>query len=104
MGLVCCKVDHALFYSWFTSSPHPLIPITLNSDDLVIFMPIHIDDGLVVTNSLPLYQWVLAEMNKQIKVNDLGTASLYLGIRIDHDCPSRHLWLSQKYVITVKTH
>ena len=62
-----------------------------NGDDLVIFMPVHVDDGLVATNSLPLYLWVLGEMNKHFKVNDLGVASLYLGICITRDHPNRKL-------------
>ena len=102
IGLICCEVDHALFYGHFTSSPHLSIPMLTSGNDLVVFMPVHvmIDDGLVATNSLPLHQWILGEINKIIEVNDLGAASLYLGICINQDCPKHKLWLSQKHVIT----
>ena len=63
-------------------------------------MPVHVDDGLVATNLLPLYQWVLGEMNKVIKVNDLGAALLYLGIHIDQNCPKCKLGLFQRHVVT----
>jgi len=72
----------------------------MTGEDLVIFMPVHVDDSLVATNSLLLYQWMLDKMNQVIEVNNLGAASLYLGIRIDRDCPTRKLWLSQKHVVT----
>ena len=71
-----------------------------NSEDLVIFMLVHIDDSLVATNSLSLYKWILHEMNKHFEVNDLDAASLYLGIRITRDCRTRKLWLSQRHFIT----
>ena len=100
IGLMHCEVDHVLFYGCWSTSPDLLIPMPSDGGNLVIFMPVHVDDGLVATNSLPLYIWVLHEMNKQIEVNDLGAASLYLGIWIDRDHPNRRLWLSQKHVIT----
>ena len=100
IGLIRCEVDHALFFGRFTSPPHPSIPMPTSGEDLVIFMPVHVDDGLVATNSLPSYQWVLGEMNKVIEVNDLGATSLYLGIRIDRDRPTCKMWLSQKHVVT----
>ena len=86
IGLIRCEVDHAVFYSHFSQPPHPSILMPSNSEDLVIFMLVHVDDGLVATNSLPLYHWILAEMNKCIEVVDQGAVSLYLGIWITHDC------------------
>jgi len=58
-------------------------------------MPVHVDNGLVATNSLPLYYWILMDMNKQIEVVDQDVVSLYLGIWITHNCSKRKLWLSQ---------
>jgi len=100
IGLIRCEVDHALFFGRFMTPPHPSIPMPASSGDLVVFMPVHVDDGLVATNSLPLYEWILREMNKVIEVNNLGAASLYLGICIDRDRSACKLWLSQKHVIT----
>ena len=80
IGLLRCEVDHAVFYGRFTKPPDPSIPMPPGGVDLVIFMPVHVDDGLVATNSIPLYHWILAEMNKRIDVVDQGATSLYLGI------------------------
>jgi hypothetical protein len=100
LGLMVCEVDKAVFYGRFKEPPHPSISMPNNGEDLVIFMPVHVDDGLVATNSLPLYEWILSEMNNHFEVNDLGAASLYLGIRITRDRPARKLWLSQRHFIT----
>ena len=100
LGLQVCEVDRAVFYGRFKTPPHDSISMPPNGDDLVIFMPVHVDDGLVATNLLPLYQWILSKMNKYFEVNDLGTASLYLGIRITRDQAKRKIWLSQCHVIT----
>jgi len=67
-------------------------------------MLVHVDDGLVATNSLPLYHWILMEMNKQIEVVDQCVVSLYLGIQITHNCLSRKLWLSQRpFIVNLLT-
>ncbi|KAF5383186.1 hypothetical protein D9615_005093 [Tricholomella constricta] len=89
------NVDHAVFYARFLEPPHPSIPMPPDNQPLLIIITVHVDDGLVATNSEPLYKWVLAEMNKSFKVVDLGAASLYLGIRVTRDLPTRKLWLSQ---------
>ncbi|RDB14617.1 Retrovirus-related Pol polyprotein from transposon TNT 1-94 [Hypsizygus marmoreus] len=100
IGLVRCEVDHAVFYGRFSSSPDASIPMPTDGSDLVIILPVHVDDCLGATNSLPLYLWVLREMNKHFEVIDLGAASLYLGIRITRDRSVRKLWLSQRHFIT----
>ena len=82
LGLTVCEVDKAIFYGCFKEPSHPSIPMPSNGENLVIFMPVHVDNGLVAMNSLPLYKWILRKMNKHFEVNDLGAASLYLGIRI----------------------
>lgn len=64
--------------------------------DLLIIIPIHVDNGLTATNSQALYNWVLEKINKHFQVNDLGAASLYLGICIDCDHSQQKLFLSQK--------
>lgn len=96
IGLTRCEVDHAVFFARFASPPHPSIPMPPDGSDLLIIMPIHVDDGLMATNSHALYNWVIKRMNERFVVNDLGAASLYLGIRIDRDRPHRKLFLSQK--------
>ncbi|RDB27573.1 Retrovirus-related Pol polyprotein from transposon TNT 1-94 [Hypsizygus marmoreus] len=100
IGLVRCEVDHAVFYGRFSSPPDESISMPTDGSDLVIILPVHVDDCLGATNSLPLYLWVLREMNKRFEVVDLGAASLYLGIRITRDRSVRKLWLSQRHFIT----
>src|SRR5277367_1733664 len=79
----------------FVSST-PSIPSLSTGDPLFAIVPVHVDDGLVVCNSLPLYAWIISELQKTIEIVDMGPASLYLGNRITHDRPRRKLWLSQR--------
>jgi len=96
IGLTRCEVDHAVFFGRFTSPPDPSIPMPSDGSDLLIIMPVHVDDGLTATNSPTLYDWIIKKMNEHFIVNDLGAVSLYLSIRIDCNCSNRKLWLSQK--------
>jgi hypothetical protein len=100
LGLIRCEVDHAVFSGRWTSPPHPSIPMPSNGEPLTLLILVHVDDGLVATNSIPLYHWFIAELCKEIEAVDLGPASLYLGIRIIRDRSRRKLWLSQKAFIT----
>jgi hypothetical protein len=96
LGMRRCEVDHAVFYgSWF-SPPHPSIPPLPDGAPLFAIIPVHVDDGLIACNSLPLYSWILSELQKTLEIIDMGPASLYLGIRITRDRSRRRLWLSQK--------
>lgn len=45
--------------------------------DLILMVPVHVDDGLAVTNSLPLYNWFIAELSKELEVIDLGPVSMF---------------------------
>ena len=82
LGLIQCKVDHAVFSGCWTSPPHPSIPMPSNGEHLMLLIPVHVDDSLVATNSIPLYHWFITKLCKEIGVVNLGPASLYLGIRI----------------------
>lgn len=64
LGMRHCEVDHAVFYGSWDIPPHPSIPSLPNKTPLFAFIPVHVDDGLVVTNSLPLYCWILSELQK----------------------------------------
>jgi len=79
---------------------HPSIPMPPNGEPLTLLIPVHVDDGLITTNSIPLYNWFITEICKDIEAVDLGPASLYLGIQIIRDCKWHKLWLSQKAFIT----
>ena len=52
IGLSRCEVNHALFYGHFSSSPDPSVPMPLNRTDLIIFMPVHVDDSDTTTARL----------------------------------------------------
>jgi len=67
--------------------------------DLILLVPVHVDDGLAVTNSIPLYTWFITELCKDIEVVDMGPVSLYLGIRIICDRPNQKLYLSQQLLL-----
>lgn len=100
IGLQCCEVDYAVFYRRWTSPPHASITMPEDGSDLILIVPVHVDDGLVATNSLPLYQWFLSELNKEIEVIDQGPVQLYLGMHISRNRSKRKLWISQKaYII-----
>ena len=62
---------------------------------LKIIIPVHVDDGLVATNSPELWEWLKVELNKDFAMND-GAANLFLGIKIDYDRERGLLSLSQK--------
>jgi hypothetical protein len=100
LGLVRCEVDHAVFFGRWESSPHPSIPPPPPGTTLFLIVPVHVDDGLVVTNSLPLYAWFIKSLLATIDIVDLGPASLYLGMRITRDRSARKLWLSQRGLVS----
>jgi hypothetical protein len=96
LGMQRCDVDHAIFYGSWSSPPHFSIPAVPDGQLLIAIIPVHVDNGLIACNSLPLYAWIIFELQKTLEVVDMGLASLYLGIRITRDRPRRKLWLSQK--------
>jgi len=96
LGMQRCDVDHAVFYGTWTTPPDPSIPSLPDATPLFAIIPVHVDDGLIVCNSLPLYSWIITQLQKSIEIVDMGPASLYLGIRITRDRPRRKLWLSQR--------
>jgi hypothetical protein len=49
---------------------------------LKLYVPIHVDDGLAITNSFPLYQWFLFILKKKLLIVDLGECSKFLSIII----------------------
>jgi len=100
IGMTCCEVDHTVFYGCWSSPPDDSITMPLNGDDLILMVPVHVDDGLAVTNSIPLYSWFIAELSKELEIVDLGLVSLFLTIRIHHDHPHCKIYLSQKSFVT----
>ena len=59
LGMICCEVDHGVFSGEWTSAPDPSISMPVDGCPLVLYVPLHVDDGLAVTNSPSLYSWFL---------------------------------------------
>ena len=56
LGLLQCEADYAVFIGRWTSPPHPSISLPLSAEHLLLTIPIHVDDSLAISNSLPLYK------------------------------------------------
>jgi hypothetical protein len=100
LGMTRCEVDHAVFYGRWSSPPDPSIQMPPDGDDLLLLVPVHVDDGLAITNSVPLYNWFIMELSKELEVVDLGPVSMFLAIRIHRDRTHRKIFLSQKSFVT----
>ena len=96
LGMHRCEVDHAVFSSTWAVPPHSSVPALPSGAPLFAIVPIHVDDGLIVCNSLPLYAWIIAELQKSLDIINMGPASLYPGNHMSRDRTHRKLWLSQK--------
>ena len=99
-GLVRCEVDHGIFFGEWTSSPDPSIPMPLDGSPLVLYVPLHVDDGLAITNSPPLYAWFLSVLSRRLHIVDLGPCTKFLNILILRDRPGRRLWLSSRIYVS----
>src|ERR1700678_3777691 len=84
LGLLQCEDDHAVFIGRWTTHPHISIPLLPSGNSFFLIIPVHVDDGLAITNSLPLYQWFVSEISRSIKLVCLGPVvnTRYLGQRI----------------------
>ena len=102
LGLLRCEADHAVFIGRWTTPPHLSIPAPSSTIPLTLIIPIHVDDGLAVSNSLPLYKWFVAEMSKKIDFVCLGAVvnSRYLGQHIIRDRPNKTIKISQSDLIS----
>lgn len=100
LGMTRCDCDHGIFFGRWSSSPDPAtVPLPSNGLPLVIYVPIHVDNGLVVTNSPPLYRWFLRSLSDRLNIVDLGPCSKFLSIVIVCDRALRRLWLSSHVYI-----
>ena len=102
LGLHQCEADHAVFIGHWTIPPHSSIPALPSGDPLFLIIPIHVDDGLAVTNSLPLYEWFVKQISTTIDLVCLGPVlnTRYLGQHIIRDRGNKTLHLSQSDLIT----
>jgi hypothetical protein len=102
LGLLRCEADHAVFIGRWPTPPHPSVPSLPSGDPLFLIIPIHVDDGLAITNSLLLYKWFVVEISKTIDFVCLGPVlnTRYLGQRIIRDRTNKIIQLSQSDLIT----
>ena len=91
-GMIRCDVDHGIFFGEWTSPLDPSVTMP-PSGSLVLYVPLHIDDGLAITNSPSLYAWFLTVLSRCLHIVNLGPCSKFLSILIIHDLPNRKLWL-----------
>ena len=94
LGLVCCEVDHEVFIGTWSLPPDPSVLALPDGRPLVLYVPLHVDDGLGITNSPSLYRWFLSTLAKRLHIVDLGPCSKFLSIVILRDRSNRQLWLS----------
>ena len=100
LGMVRCEVDHGVFVGEWTSPPDPSITMPIDGSPLVLYVPLHVDDGLAITNSSSLYAWFLRTLSKRLLIVDLGPCSKFLSILILRDRPNRRIWLSSHIYVS----
>ena len=101
LGLLRSEADHAVFVGRWTSPPHSSVSLPPSGGPLFLVVPIHVDDGLAISNSLPLYNWFVSEISKSIQFVCLGPVinTRYLGHRIVRDRNNKTIKLSQADLI-----
>ena len=98
--MVHCEADHGVFFGAWSSSPDPSVAMPVDGCPLVLYVPIHVNDGLAITNSPALYSWFLQTLTNCLMIVDLGPCSKFLSILIIRDQLNRHLWLSSHIYIS----
>ena len=99
LGMFCCNVDHSVFIGEWTTPPDPSVTMPA-SGPLVLYVPLHVDDGLGITNSSSLYLWFLRMLSQRLHIVDLGPCSKFLSILIIWDRARRTLWLSSHLYVS----
>jgi hypothetical protein len=78
----------------------PILVFLCLGQPLVLYVPLHVDDGLGITNSPLLYDWFIASLSRRLRIVDLRLCAKFLSIVIIRDRPNRQLWLSSHtYVV-----
>ena len=72
-----------------------------SGEPLLLIIPIHVDDGLAISNSLPLYTWFISALSKTIDIVCLGPIlnTRYLGQRLIRDRANKTIRISQSDLI-----
>ena len=64
------------------------VDMPADSKPLVLYVSLHVSDGLAITNSPSLYAWFLAILSVRLHIVDLGACSKFLRDRFN-----RRIWL-----------
>ena len=96
IGLSHSKLDHSIFIGHWVSPPQSSISMPLTGKPLILIIPIHVDDGLVATNSTPLYFWFIDQLMPDLEIVDMGPVSMCLRERITCNRTDRKIWISQR--------
>ena len=67
---------------------------------LILYVPLHIDDGLGIPNSTSLYVWFLRVLLQRLHIVDLGPCSKFLSILIICDHINHKIWLSSHVYVS----
>ena len=68
LGMIHCEVDHGIFMGEWLSPPDPSVVMPLDGSPLVLYVPLHVDDGLAITNSLSLYAWFISSLSARLQL------------------------------------
>ena len=86
LGFVRTQSDFSLYCKW-------------EKDGVTIYVPIHVDDMLIVSKDSKKIEWFKTEVLKRYKAKDLGEAKYILGIEISRNRADHTLMLTQtKYI------
>ena len=99
LGMIRCEVDHGVFMGEWSTPPDSSITMP-SVGPLVLYVPLHVDDGLAVTNSSSLYAWFLKSLSNRLQIVDLGSCSKFLSILIIRDRVNRKIWLSSHIYVS----
>ena len=91
---VHCEVGHGIFFSKWLSPPDASVSMPSNGDPLWLYAPIHVNDGLTITNSSSLYRWFLEMLRRKLHIVNLGECSKFMSIVLYHDRPNCRIWMS----------
>ena len=81
LDLLRCEADQAVFLGHWTTPPHISIPPPPPGESLFLIIPIHVNNGLAISNLLPLYNWFISVILESIESVCLGPVlnTRYLG-------------------------
>src|SRR6266567_366558 len=66
----------------------------LDGSPLVLYVPLHVDDGLAATNSTPLYLWFIQTLKRRLLIVDMGPCKKFLSLLLIRDRANHRAWLS----------